>query len=229
MLLYKKPQALLFDLDGTLADTIGQLAKAAQKTAEALGIKVPSEETTKGYVGNGIQLLLCRIIAGSFEATADDVDPELLKKAREFFNDFYTQGLNKDFAVYPYAEETLRWCKEAGIKLAVVTNKPHMFAKPLLEYMGLSAYFDFILGGEILDKRKPEVEPLLYVLDKLKVKAQDAVMVGDSANDMLPALKLDMPSVFFTFGYCRGSIDFSKPAYKFSSWHDLLELLKTLP
>ena len=229
MLLCKKPQALLFDLDGTLSDTICQLAKAAPKTADALDIDSPDEATIKGYVGNGIQLLLCRIIAGSFDATPDDVDPELLKKAREFFNRFYIQGLNKDFAVYPYVEETLSWCKQTGIKLAVVTNKPHMFAKPLLEYMGISSYFDFILGGEILDKKKPDVEPLLYVLDKLKVKAQDAVMVGDSANDMLPALQLDMPSVFFTFGYCRSSIDFCKPTYKFSSWRELLELLKTLP
>ncbi len=228
MMLTKKPQALLFDLDGTLADTICQLAKAAQKTAEALGIDVPSEETTKGYVGNGIQLLLCRIIVGSFEATTADVGEDLLKKARELFNQFYTKGLNKDFAVYPYVEETLKWCQQEKIKLAVVTNKPNMFAKPLLEYMGLASYFDFILAGEVLDKKKPEVEPLLYVLDKLKVKAQDAVMVGDSANDMIPALRLDMPSVFFTFGYCRGSIDSSKPSYKFSSWQELLDLLKTL-
>ena len=228
MLLTHKPQALLFDLDGTLADTIPQLAKAARRTAEALGIAVPSLETTKGYVGNGIQLLLSRIICGRFEATTLDVAPELLKKAREYFNVFYTEGLKEDYALYPHVVETLSYGREHGIKLAVVTNKPQMFAKPLLEHMGIAPYFDYILGGEVLDVKKPEVEPLLFVLDKLKVATSEAVMVGDSANDMLPALKLNMTSVFFTFGYCRGDITPTQPTYKLSSYKEFLDLLKSL-
>lgn len=230
MLLKKRPQALLFDLDGTLADTILQLAKAAKSTACALGLKEPSLDETRGYVGNGVQMLLKRAIAGHFEVKDGEVSDELLTKARALFNDFYTKGLHDNYTVYPHVEETLRWCKDNGIKIAVVTNKPAMFSEPLLKIMGLYDLFDMVLGGEILDKKKPDPTPLLFVLDKLGINKEQACMVGDSANDIIPANSVNIPAVFFTFGYCRGNIeDMSQPDYKFDKWMQFLNMLKELP
>ena len=222
------PRALLFDLDGTLAHTIPQLAKAGRRAAEAIGVEAPDPETTRSYVGNGVQLLLSRIILKSYDVSTDMVDPGLLSRARAAFNTFYLEGLDQDYEIYPGVTETLGYARSRGIRLAVVTNKPQMFADPLLGYMGLRPYFDLIVGGEVLERRKPDPCPLSHALARLGVEAAAAVMVGDSPNDVIPARALGLTAVFFTFGYCRGSIDPYEPDYKFDSWHGLLELLRSL-
>lgn len=190
------PKALLFDLDGTLANTIPQLAIAASKSAVAIGLNPPSVETTKGFVGNGVNMLLARVIAGRFDVELKDVEPSLLKRARDVFNVEYTKGLDKDYNLYEGVKEGLEYFKSRGIKLAVVTNKPQMFALPLLSYMGIKDYFDFILGGEVIPERKPDPTPLYYVLDKLQVSKDDAVMVGDSNNDIEAGNNANMTTVF---------------------------------
>ena len=226
--LTKLPKALLFDLDGTLANTIPQLAIAAFASAKAVGIEPPSVETTKSFVGNGVNLLLSRVIAGKFDVTTDDIVPSVLKKARETFNEVYLKGLDKDYNLYEGVEEGLKYFKEIGIKLAVVTNKPQIFAVPLLGYMGIAKYFDFILGGEVLEVRKPNPEPLYYVLDKLNVDKDSAVMVGDSDNDIIAGNNAKMSTVFFTYGYNRKAISELNFDYKFDKFSELTDLMKKL-
>ena len=221
------PKALLFDLDGTLANTIPQLAIAASKSAVAIGLNPPSVETTKGFVGNGVNMLLARVIAGRFDVELKDVDPSLLKRARDVFNVEYTKGLDKDYNLYEGVKEGLEYFKSRGIKLAVVTNKPQMFALPLLSYMGIKDYFDFILGGEVIPERKPDPTPLYYVLDKLQVSKDDAVMVGDSNNDIEAGNNANMTTVFFSYGYNRKDPKELK-YYGFDSFNELTALIKSL-
>lgn len=222
------PKALLFDLDGTLANTIPQLAIAASKSAVAIGLNPPSVETTKGFVGNGVNMLLARVIAGRFDVELKDVDPSLLKRARDVFNVEYTKGLDKDYNLYEGVKEGLEYFKSRGIKLAVVTNKPQMFALPLLSYMGIKDYFDFILGGEVIPERKPDLTPLYYVLDKLQVSKDDAVMVGDSNNDIEAGNNANMTTVFFSYGYNRKDPKELKFDYGFASFNELTSLIKSL-
>ncbi len=222
------PKALLFDLDGTLANTIPQLAIAASKSAVAIGLNPPSVETTKGFVGNGVNMLLARVIAGRFDVELKDVDPSLLKRARDVFNVEYTKGLDKDYNLYEGVKEGLEYFKSRGIKLAVVTNKPQMFALPLLSYMGIKDYFDFILGGEVIPERKPDPTPLYYVLDKLQVSKDDAVMVGDSNNDIEAGNNANMTTVFFSYGYNRKDPKELKFDYGFASFNELTSLIKSL-
>lgn len=222
------PKALLFDLDGTLANTIPQLAIAASKSAVAIGLNPPSVETTKGFVGNGVNMLLARVIAGRFDVELKDVDPSLLKRARDVFNVEYTKGLDKDYNLYEGVKDGLEYFKSRGIKLAVVTNKPQMFALPLLSYMGIKDYFDFILGGEVIPERKPDPTPLYYVLDKLQVSKDDAVMVGDSNNDIEAGNNANMTTVFFSYGYNRKDPKELKFDYGFASFNELTSLIKSL-
>lgn len=222
------PKALLFDLDGTLANTIPQLAIAASKSAVAIGLNPPSVETTKGFVGNGVNMLLARVIAGRFDVELKDVEPSLLKRARVVFNVEYTKGLDKDYNLYEGVKEGLEYFKSRGIKLAVVTNKPQMFALPLLSYMGIKDYFDFILGGEVIPERKPDPTPLYYVLDKLQVSKDDAVMVGDSNNDIEAGNNANMTTVFFSYGYNRKDPKELKFDYGFASFNELTSLIKSL-
>ena len=222
------PKALLFDLDGTLANTIPQLAIAASKSAVAIGLNPPSVETTKGFVGNGVNMLLARVIAGRFDVELKDVDPSLLKRARDVFNVEYTKGLDKDYNLYEGVKDGLEYFKSRGIKLAVVTNKPQMFALPLLSYMEIKDYFDFILGGEVIPERKPDPTPLYYVLDKLQVSKDDAVMVGDSNNDIEAGNNANMTTVFFSYGYNRKDPKEFKFDYGFDSFNELTALIKSL-
>lgn len=225
-----RPSLIMFDLDGTLAHTLPQLALAAQQVAKALHIRVPTTEEVSTYVGNGVTMLLARTLAGRFDVTVNDVDSSLQKQARELFNRFYKEGLKENFAVYPHVTEGLQNFRDMGIKLAVVTNKPDMFARPLLGYMGLAPYFDLILGGEILDKRKPDPTPLYYVCDKLGVPYDRALMVGDSVNDIQAGHNAHIPVVAFTYGYNGGhDVRESNPAYVFDSFAQLTELIAGLP
>ena len=219
---------ILFDLDGTLADTIVQLAKAARASAVSLGLNPPAQKTVQEYVGNGVNMLLARVIAGRFDITLDAVDRNLLLKAREVFNQVYAEGLKTDFRVYDGVIEGLKYFKERGIKLAVVTNKPQIFADPLLKCMGIYDYFDFVLGGEVLKQRKPDPAPLQYCLDKIGVSNDKAVMIGDSDNDIIAGLNAKICTVFFTYGYNRANLDELDIDYKFDSFTQLIELIKSL-
>ena len=94
--------------------------------------------------------------------------------------------------------------------------------------MGIAKYFDFILGGEVLEVRKPNPEPLYYVLDKLNVDKDSAVMVGDSDNDIIAGNNAKMSTVFFTYGYNRKAISELNFDYKFDKFSELTDLMKKL-
>lgn len=226
--LSKLPGAILFDLDGTLAHTVPQLSLAAIATAEDIGISHPSFDKVKEFVGNGINMLLARIIKGQFDVKLEDIDPAVLMRAREVFNGHYHKGLSENFQIYDSVSQCLSLCRQYCIKTAVVTNKPEVFARPLLGYMGLDKYFDFILGGEVLNERKPSAAPILYTLEKLGVKNTQALMCGDSDNDIIAANNADVSSVFFTFGYNRSDEKTLKYDYRFDSYSELINLLRQL-
>ncbi len=225
MKIEKKPSGIIFDLDGTLADTIPQLALAAKLSCEAAGVKAPTVDEAKSYVGNGVKLLLSRCIAGRREATSEDVDPSLLALVREHFNHFYSEGLSRNYSVYPGVWEGLEYFKSQDIKLAVCTNKPQMFAVPLLKLMGIAGFFDFILGGEVLAQRKPDPAPILYVCGRLGLLPSECVMVGDSENDVLGGQRAQMPSVFLTYGYFCGDPATMHPDHKFDDFGDFTALI----
>lgn len=231
MQLIKRPQAMLFDLDGTLAHTLPQLSVAACKVACSMNLPAPSQEQMASYVGNGVAMLLSRVIMGRHDITLDQVPAEKLQQARTLFAKYYSEGLHQDFEVYPHVKEGLELFSKMGIALGVVTNKPHVFAEPLLGYMGLAPYFRAILGGEVLDKRKPDPSPLFYVLDKMGVSAKHAVMVGDSLNDVKAGENAHMPTVAFTYGY-NGGYDLHTdchPDYLFNNFQQLIDLISSLP
>lgn len=220
------PEAVLFDLDGTLANTLPQLALAARQASEDTGIKPPSIEEARSYVGNGTNMLLSRCIAGRVKFAPGEVDPQLLKKVRAAYNIRYMQGLADNYQLYEGVPGVLDTLRQRGIRLAVVTNKPQMFADPLLKYMGLYSKFDLVLGGEVLETRKPDPGPLLYVLEKLGCRPEHSAMVGDSDNDMLAGKRAGMTCVFMTYGFYSGDPDALVLDYKFDSFLRLRDIFE---
>ena len=181
--LKKLPELLLFDLDGTLAKTKEQIAYAAQATLKRFNYKTPSVDDVGRYIGNGINMMLVRSIFGKVDVSVDMLPADEMAKIREAFNEEYLNGLNANFALYDGVDCGIHKFKELGIKMAVVTNKAEMFAKPLIGYMGFNDFFDYVLGGEVIKERKPDPFPLLYVCQKLNVNPQNAVMVGAGITD----------------------------------------------
>lgn len=227
--LTKKPQAMIFDLDGTLANTLPQLRKAMVEVSQGFSVKEPTPEDMKHYVGNGLNMLIARVLQERHDATVEDIKEEDLNKAREIFKDAYGRYLHADYEVYEGVYEGLKYFKAQGIKLAVVTNKPHRFATKLIEFMGLKDTFSVVLGSEVLKTRKPNPEGLYYVLENMGVEPQNAVMVGDSVNDIEAGHNAGMASVAFTYGF-DGGVDLSKcnSDYLFNSFTELTELIKSL-
>lgn len=229
MKLTSKPRAMIFDLDGTLANTLPQLRKAMVEVSKALGAKEPTHEEMKHYVGNGLNMLIARVLKANYDAKLEDISEADLEKARAVFKEAYGYYLHADYEIYDGVVEGIAAFKKAGIKLAVVTNKPHRFATKLIEYMGLQQSFDIVLGSEVLKTRKPNPEGLFYVLQNMGVDPQDAVMVGDSVNDIEAGHNAGMPTVTFTYGF-DGGVDLKtcNSDYLFDSFKELIKLIESL-
>lgn len=228
-MLEKKPSLIMFDLDGTLADTVPQLHNAVIYALKLHNKKEVSIDQTRDYVGNGPDLLMARALTQNNDATLDDVPSSLLKSARLSFNEYYSNHYDCCNSLFENVRETLEYIKSQNIKLAIVTNKPHKFVEPIIRMAGLYDLFDYLLGSEVITQKKPQPEPLLYVCNKLAILPEDAIMVGDSYNDIEAAKNANIISIALTYGYNRGrDIRDSKPDFVFSDFGQIAELIKTV-
>ena len=216
---------IAFDLDGTLLDSVPDLAVAADQACQAMGFSAVSEEEVRDYVGNGADVLIGRSLSRSL--TVDpELDPELLKKARVMFDDFYEQGGHKLSHLYPSVKETLAELHKAGFTMALVTNKPSKFVPDVLAQHGIGKYFVDVLGGDSFPEKKPNPVALNWLLEKHNVKADEMLMVGDSSNDIKAAKNAGCHSFGLTYGYNHGEpISASKPDYVADSVAQLLDVV----
>lgn len=223
------PQLIMFDLDGTLADTACQLGHAVNEALKAVGYSVISMERLRSYIGNGAALLVARALAGRRDIALTDVDEKLLSDARNVFNEAYLSCCDCKDCIYPGVFTTLSSLKSLGIKLAVVTNKPHRFIEPVLAPSGLLDCFDYWLGSEIISEKKPDPAPLNYVASMLNVNVYDSWMVGDSINDVQAAVNTGIPGIAVTYGYNQG-IDFRKAGASriIDRFSDISEIIREL-
>ena len=217
---------LIFDLDGTLIDSSGDLALAVNHTLKTLNLPTYDLNTIHHWVGNGAEILVKRALSGS--STIDTTLKESYwREALKIFLDFYSKNLAVATVTYPNVPTTLKTLKERGYRLAIVTNKPYPFVEPILEALGLNDLFELIVGGDSLEKKKPDPMPLLYVCQKLDISPSESVMIGDSKNDILASKSANMDSVGVTYGYNYGeSIEHYKPTIVCNRFEDILESLK---
>lgn len=196
-------KAILFDLDGTLIDSAPDLALAINHMLTSIGRDVISPDIIRSWVGNGASILVQRGLSGQTEIDKD-LDPELLDKSLAIFLDFYANNLCVDTVTYPNVRSSLKILKAKGYRLAIVTNKPYDFIQPILDGLELNGLFELLVGGDTLEKRKPDPLPLHYTCEKLGVTMDECVMVGDSKNDILAANAANMQSIGLSYGYNYG-------------------------
>ena len=216
---------LLFDLDGTLVDSVPQLYLAVDAALQGCGLPGVTLEQVKQWIGNGADILLRRAIQRRDDLQGE-MDEALVTRVRQKFDERYLAGLDRDFTLFPGVLATLQRLRSAGYRMAVVTNKPHPFVAPLLQEAGLMPLFDQLLGGDLLPQRKPDPAPLLHVCHTQQVAPERSVMVGDSKNDVLAAKAAGMPVIGLTYGYNHGEpIAVSKPDWVMDHFCQLGDLL----
>lgn len=198
------PQRVMFDLDGTLVDSALDLTAAVDNMLQAIGREPAGEERVRQWVGNGAQVLVKRALTGEIHPTEESLEPELFQAAFEVFLAAYTQSNGRYARLYPGVEELLIHLQQAGVPMAVVTNKPMAFTTPLLKAMKIEQYFDQVLGGDSLPVKKPDPLPLLSVLEATGCAPEQALMLGDSRNDVDAARAAGCPVVCVSYGYNHG-------------------------
>ncbi|KKJ94492.1 phosphoglycolate phosphatase [Stutzerimonas stutzeri] len=220
----KLPRLVMFDLDGTLMDSVPDLAAAVDKMLMLLGREPAGIERVRDWVGNGSRVLVRRALAGQLDH--DGVSDELADEALALFMQAYAGG-HELTAVYPGVRECLDWLREREVKLAIITNKPAQFIEPLLEEKGLAGYFDWLVGGDTLPQQKPDPAALFWVMDKAGVAPGESLFVGDSRNDVRAAKAATVRCVALTYGYNHGEpIADEQPALVLD---DLRELVASAP
>lgn len=145
------PRLVMFDLDGTLIDSVPDLAAAVDRMLLELGRPPAGLEAVRQWVGNGAQVLVRRALAGGIDHA--DVDDALAEQALALFMDAYAES-HELTVVYPGVRDTLRWLRKQGVEMALITNKPERFVGPLLDQMKIGNFFRWIIGGDTLPQKK---------------------------------------------------------------------------
>lgn len=196
---------LLFDLDGTLIDSVPDLALALNRTLSDNKLPTFAEDTVRHWVGNGARVLVQRGLSGNVTvseeiAAQDDYVEAVLSQ----FLAHYSETLCSASRLYNGVYETLCKLKEDGYMMGLVTNKPEAFILPILQHYSLDNTFSVTVGGDTLSEKKPSAAPLLHACDALNVQPELCLMVGDSKNDILAAKAAQMKSIGLTYGYNYG-------------------------
>jgi phosphoglycolate phosphatase len=196
--------AVLFDLDGTLLDTAADIALALNRALTDRGIaNLPGAQVRK-MIGKGAPVLMSRALAANGLAPDDALHAVLLDRFFHHYGRLHEHAGESTAEPYPGAAEGLAALREAGLKIAVVTNKQQSFAIALLQRLGLSEDIDLVVGGDTCDRRKPDPQPLQFACETLDVEVTAALMVGDSVNDVLAARAAGMPVLCVPYGYNEG-------------------------
>ena len=191
--------AVVFDLDGTLVDSIGDIVGAANRLLAEEGRAPLSHDAGRAMVGEGVASLVER----AFAATGPMPAPEMLAGLVERYRAIYERHPLDETAVFPGVAETLKALADGGAILGVCTNKPHDISLVVLAELGLAGHFAAALGGDALAVRKPDPAHFTAVLDAMGAGSRRAIHVGDSPTDVAVARNAGVPVVVVSYGYSR--------------------------
>ena len=193
------PGAILFDLDGTLADSAADIATALNQLLDEQNLPGFSTGAVTQMVGGGVQLLIERALKAHGQGVERDRIAALVPR----FMEIYTPRAAEQTRLFPGVRELLESYHEGGVGLGVCTNKPEGVSRMILDALGVAHLFGAVVGGDTLAVKKPDPAPLLAALEILNCAPQRALMVGDSAADANAARAAGVPVILVTFGYTR--------------------------
>jgi phosphoglycolate phosphatase len=221
-------EAVIFDLDGTLVNTLGDFQVALHRTMADLDLPPVSDALIEQTIGKGSEHLIRSLLAhqmarpevkGAGQACAALTVDALFDRAWQRYQHHYL-AINGQFAnVYPGVADVLHDLAAKGMPMACLTNKPLAFAQALLKDKALTSFFGPVFGGDSFERKKPDPLPLLKTCEALGTAAARTLMVGDSSNDAQAAHAAGCPVVLVTYGYNHGQPVQDTPA---AAWLDTL-------
>jgi phosphoglycolate phosphatase len=223
--MFANVEAVFFDLDGTLVDSVPDLTVAVDAMQQQLGLPPRGEDKVREWVGNGAEMLIRRALVDDLEGNAPE---ELVALGRPIFEAVYRDNLCVGTRLYPGVLEGLQALRALGFRMACITNKPTVFAQPLVEQIGIGVFFAVVLGGECVPRKKPAPDALLITAERMSVDIRRVLMVGDSKNDVGAARNAGCCAVVAVpYGYNHGEdIHDAKPDLVIDSIAELGILLK---
>jgi phosphoglycolate phosphatase len=205
----------IFDLDGTLTDSLDDLTAATNHVLRLFGRDGLGVAEVRRLVGQGARRLVERALPG--------FPPEEIDRALQIFLAYNEEHIADNTRLYPGVRETLDHLLERGKRLAVVSNKNVALCRRLLEALEVDEYFDAILGADSVSERKPSPAPVLQLLRDLGAREEEAVMVGDSVNDIAAGRGAGVVTVGCTYGYGELA-ELAEADYRIDRFPELLEL-----
>lgn len=220
-MLFPETQAVAFDLDGTLANTMDDLIDAVLAMLEELRLPKVEKSKLQQLVGNGSRSLVKEALQICMQ---DPYTSDFFAQAEKTFLDCYQNNLCQKTTLYPFALETLNTLQKRSIKIACATNKNERFALPLLVKLGIDTIFDITICGDSLDEKKPSPMPLLHIAEKFTLQTRQLLMVGDSYIDVQAAKNAGSPVACVDYGYNQGfDIMEAKPDLLVSQLHKICD------
>lgn len=218
-------KTVVFDLDGTLADTSGDLIAAANACFREMGAgDMLDASTDAGTALRGgramLRLGLSRLERADDAATLDAYYPMLL--------DAYARDIDSHTVLYPGAMEAVMSLKDAGYRVAICTNKPEGLARRLLTSLGVLDHFDAMLGADTLAVRKPDPIHLTETARRAGGDPAQCVLIGDTDTDRKTARAAGVPCVLVTFGPAGGDMAALAPEALLNHYDDLHEIVVSL-
>ena len=199
--MFARPQMVLIDVDGTLVDSVPDLAFCVDATMDQLGMPRRGESEVRLWVGNGVERLVRRALIGALDGEPDEA---LFNKAYPIYLELYEDNVSERSMLYPGVREGLAWLKQQGFKLGCVTNKAAQFTLPLLRNLGVYDDFSIVICGDTLPQKKPDPAPLLHAAKHFGVSPQQSLMLGDSVSDVKAARAAGFKIVCMSYGYNHG-------------------------
>jgi phosphoglycolate phosphatase len=196
-----KIRAAIVDLDGTMVDTADDFTASLNGMLAQFDAEETTREEVIDYVGKGTEHLIRSVLAPRFDAA---LAQSRFDEALAIYHEEYEKVNGLHTHLYPDVEAGLTALRDAGIKLACVTNKPHRFATQLLEHYGLAKYFSIVLGGDSVAAKKPDPLPMLTASKALGVAPEATVAIGDSQNDAFAGRAAGMATLTVPYGYNHG-------------------------
>jgi phosphoglycolate phosphatase len=192
---------ILIDLDGTLVDSVPDLAFCVDAMMGRMGRAPYGEAAVRNWVGNGVERLVRRSLTGQLNGEPVDADFE---QAYPIFLELYRDNTSQRSRLYPGIREGLDWLKGAGYRLGCVTNKAAQFTEPLLRDLGVRDFFEIVISGDSLPRNKPDPMPLLHAAAHFGADPADALMIGDSVSDVKAARAAGFRIFCMSYGYNHG-------------------------
>ncbi len=189
-------RSVTVDLDGTLLDTVPDLAAAANAMMRELARPEYPLETVASFVGRGIPKLVARCLP--------DLDEAGVEAAQAIFRRHYAIANGRCSTIFPGVLDGLQAMRDAGLRLAVITNKATAFTEPLLVASGLAPWFEFAVSGDTLAHKKPHPAQLLHACERMGTQPGENLHIGDSHHDAVAARAAGCPVFIVPYGYNEG-------------------------